>query len=220
MSEFRLGSALGYDLERRRDASQAAILGPSRGEALWAMSGPSTTDHALAFAILGPLRVTNGGTVVALGGRQQRAILARLLVAGSTAGCQTRAARGHAVGRHDRRTASPPRFRPTSSISARHSNRSGGVALPGGYWSPRTGGTGSCSRPMQWTPRSSSRRWTRVSGCWPAGDVSRCRRRAAPRTRTVARRGSGRPRRLRVRGTGRGAADRAAARRDRGADRL
>jgi len=46
------------------------------------MSAPSTTDNRLAFAILGPLRVTRSGAVVALGGRQQRAILARLLVAG------------------------------------------------------------------------------------------------------------------------------------------
>jgi len=47
------------------------------------MSAPSTTEHAPAFAILGPLRVTRAGAVVALGGRQQRAILARLLVAGA-----------------------------------------------------------------------------------------------------------------------------------------
>jgi YVTN family beta-propeller protein len=48
------------------------------------MSGPTITDRTLAFAILGPLRVTNGSSVVALGGRQQRAILARLLFAGPT----------------------------------------------------------------------------------------------------------------------------------------
>src|SRR6476620_10493610 len=48
------------------------------------MSVLSTADRTLAFAILAPLRVTSGGSVVALGGRQQRAILARLLVAGST----------------------------------------------------------------------------------------------------------------------------------------
>src|SRR6266542_1050205 len=47
------------------------------------MSAPSTTDSRLAFAILGPLHVTRSGAVVALGGRQQRAILARLLVAGA-----------------------------------------------------------------------------------------------------------------------------------------
>jgi YVTN family beta-propeller protein len=47
------------------------------------MSAPSTTDNRLAFAILGPLRVTRSGAAVALGGRQQRAILARLLVAGA-----------------------------------------------------------------------------------------------------------------------------------------
>ena len=48
------------------------------------MSGPATADRAPAFAILGPLQVTSGSSVVALGGRQQRAILARLLIAGST----------------------------------------------------------------------------------------------------------------------------------------
>ena len=48
------------------------------------MSAPSTADNRLAFAILGPLRVTNAGVSVALGGRQQRAILARLVVAGTT----------------------------------------------------------------------------------------------------------------------------------------
>jgi YVTN family beta-propeller protein len=48
------------------------------------MSVPSRADHKLAFAILGPLRVASGESVVALGGRQQRAILARLLIAGST----------------------------------------------------------------------------------------------------------------------------------------
>ncbi len=47
------------------------------------MSALSTTDSRLAFAILGPLRLTRSGAVVALGGRQQRAILARLLVAGA-----------------------------------------------------------------------------------------------------------------------------------------
>src|SRR5690349_24728975 len=48
------------------------------------MSVPSRADHKLAFAILSPLRVASGESVVALGGRQQRAILARLLIAGST----------------------------------------------------------------------------------------------------------------------------------------
>ena len=48
------------------------------------MSAPSTTDNRLALAILGPLRVTNAGVSVALGGRQQRAILARLAVAGAS----------------------------------------------------------------------------------------------------------------------------------------
>ncbi|HEY3714948.1 MAG TPA: ABC transporter substrate-binding protein [Jatrophihabitantaceae bacterium] len=47
------------------------------------MSAPPKTQRELAFAILGPLRVTRAGAVVALGGRQQRAILARLLVAGA-----------------------------------------------------------------------------------------------------------------------------------------
>jgi YVTN family beta-propeller protein len=47
------------------------------------MSAPSPTNSRLAFAILGPLRVTNAGAAVALGGRQQRAVLARLLVAGA-----------------------------------------------------------------------------------------------------------------------------------------
>ena len=46
------------------------------------MSAPSS-DNQLAVAILGPLRVTNAGGSVALGGRQQRAILARLTVAGA-----------------------------------------------------------------------------------------------------------------------------------------
>jgi YVTN family beta-propeller protein len=54
------------------------------GEALWVMSGPSSADRTVGFAILGPLRVTSGESDVALGGRQQRAILARLLIAGST----------------------------------------------------------------------------------------------------------------------------------------
>ena len=48
------------------------------------MSAPSTTDNRLAFAILGPLRVTDAGVPVVLGGRQQRAILARLAVAGAS----------------------------------------------------------------------------------------------------------------------------------------
>src|SRR6476646_6583005 len=46
------------------------------------MSTPSTTGTDLALAILGPLRVTSADAELALGGRQQRAILARLLVAG------------------------------------------------------------------------------------------------------------------------------------------
>src|SRR6266545_6378055 len=48
------------------------------------MSAPSTAENRFAFAMLGPLQVTSGGAVVTLGGRQQRAILARLLVAGGT----------------------------------------------------------------------------------------------------------------------------------------
>ena len=46
------------------------------------MSTPSTTGTDLALAILGPLRVTSADAELVLGGRQQRAILARLLVAG------------------------------------------------------------------------------------------------------------------------------------------
>jgi DNA-binding SARP family transcriptional activator len=34
----------------------------------------------VAFGVLGPLRVTRGGAAVPLGGRQQRAVLARLLL--------------------------------------------------------------------------------------------------------------------------------------------
>jgi YVTN family beta-propeller protein len=48
------------------------------------MSATSTTSYRLAFAMLGPLQVTRAGNPVALGGRQQRAILGRLLVAGAS----------------------------------------------------------------------------------------------------------------------------------------
>ena len=38
-------------------------------------------DHEYAFGVLGPLRVTRAGIPLSLGGRQQRAVLARLLLA-------------------------------------------------------------------------------------------------------------------------------------------
>src|SRR6266550_3523708 len=47
------------------------------------MSAPSPTENRRAFAVLGSLRVTRAGAGVARGGRQQRAILARPLVAGA-----------------------------------------------------------------------------------------------------------------------------------------
>ena len=48
------------------------------------MAAPSTTDTRLAFAILGALRVTNSDAEIDLGGRQQRAVLARLIVNGAS----------------------------------------------------------------------------------------------------------------------------------------
>jgi YVTN family beta-propeller protein len=43
-------------------------------------SADDERDVDVAFGVLGPLRVTRGGAVVPLGGRQQRAVLARLLL--------------------------------------------------------------------------------------------------------------------------------------------
>jgi WD40 repeat protein/DNA-binding SARP family transcriptional activator len=48
------------------------------------MSAPSTTGNRFGFAILGPLRVTDRDDAVPLGGRQQRAVLARLIIAGAS----------------------------------------------------------------------------------------------------------------------------------------
>ena len=45
------------------------------------MAGLFETDPLLDFALLGPLRVARAGAPVELGGRQQRAVLARLLMA-------------------------------------------------------------------------------------------------------------------------------------------
>ena len=48
------------------------------------MAAPSTTETRLAFAILGALRVTNSDAEIDLGGRQQRVVLARLIVNGAS----------------------------------------------------------------------------------------------------------------------------------------
>ena len=45
------------------------------------MAGGADADHEYAFGVLGPLRVTRAGVPLSLGGRQQRAVLARLLLA-------------------------------------------------------------------------------------------------------------------------------------------
>ena len=45
------------------------------------MAGGADADHEYAFGVLGTLRVTRGGVPLSLGGRQQRAVLARLLLA-------------------------------------------------------------------------------------------------------------------------------------------
>ena len=45
------------------------------------MAGGADADHEYAFGVLGPLRVTRAGIPLSLGGRQQRAVLARLLLA-------------------------------------------------------------------------------------------------------------------------------------------
>jgi DNA-binding SARP family transcriptional activator len=47
------------------------------------MAGTADDERTVdvAFGVLGPLRVTRGGAAVSLGGRQQRAVLARLLLA-------------------------------------------------------------------------------------------------------------------------------------------
>jgi YVTN family beta-propeller protein len=44
------------------------------------MAGTADDEREVAFEVLGPLRVTRGGVAVPLGGRQQRAVLARLLL--------------------------------------------------------------------------------------------------------------------------------------------
>jgi hypothetical protein len=45
------------------------------------MAGAADDERDVAFGVLGPLRVMRGGVAVPLGGRQQRAVLARLLLA-------------------------------------------------------------------------------------------------------------------------------------------
>ena len=45
------------------------------------MAGAADDERDIAFGVLGPLRVMRGGVAVPLGGRQQRAVLARLLLA-------------------------------------------------------------------------------------------------------------------------------------------
>ena len=45
------------------------------------MAESADADHEYAFGVLGPLRVTRAGVSLSLGGRQQRAVLARLLLA-------------------------------------------------------------------------------------------------------------------------------------------
>jgi len=47
----------------------------------WALASNSDDDTGLDLRILGPLEVLRDGQTVALGGRRQRAVLARLLVA-------------------------------------------------------------------------------------------------------------------------------------------
>ena len=182
------------------------------------MSAPSTTDNRLAFAILGPLRVTDAGVPVALGGRQQRAILARLAVAGAS-GVSLEQLADMLWGER------PPggfatTSRPTSSICAKSLNPTEAAALPAAVLVTENGryrltilphGSRRHHLPAHRQHRTAIAGQRRTSG-------SNCR--DTESSHPVARRRTRRPDQLRVRRTARSTAERGTTGRARIAHRL